>query len=141
MSDFLPLFARRFAALDAGSLDRLGQLYTEDIRFQDPLHRVEGLAALRDYFAALYANVQDLQFDFHGFEQSAAGAGYLRWTMRYRHPRLRGGALIAVEGCSYLRWRDGMVCQHRDYFDAGALLYEHVPVLGTLISWLKRRLA
>src|SRR5690606_38455059 len=92
MSDFLPLFARRFAALDAGSLDRLGQLYTEDIRFQDPLHRVEGLAALRDYFAALYANVQDLQFDFHGFEQSAAGAGYLRWTMRYRHPRLRGGA-------------------------------------------------
>jgi hypothetical protein len=30
---------------------------------------------------------------------------------------------------------------HRDYFDAGALLYEHLPVLGTLIGWLKRRLA
>lgn len=141
MSDFLPLFARRFAALDAGSLDRLGQLYTEDIRFQDPLHRVEGLAALRGYFAALYANVQDLQFDFHGFEQSAAGAGYLRWTMRYRHPRLRGGAPIEVDGCSYLRWSQGRVYLHRDYFDAGALLYEHLPVLGTLIGWLKRRLS
>ena len=27
-----------------------------------------------------------------------------------------------------------------DYFDAGALLYEHVPVLGRIVSWLKRRM-
>ncbi len=141
MSEFLYAFAERFAQLDASNLDRLGELYSDDILFRDPLHEVHGLAALQAYFAALYANVNELRFEFHGIEQSAMDAGYLRWTMRYRHPRLRGGELIAVEGCSYLRWRDGMVCQHRDYFDAGALLYEHVPVLGTLIGWLKRRLA
>lgn len=140
MSDFLRQFAERFAGLDANNLDRLGELYSDDILFRDPLHEVHGLPAVRDYFAELYANISELRFDFYGFDQSAEGEGYLRWTMSYRHPRLRGGALIRVEGCSHLRWRD-KVYQHRDYFDAGALLYEHLPILGRVIAWLKGRLA
>ena len=36
---------------------------------------------------------------------------------------------------------DGKVERHRDYFDAGALLYQHVPLLGSAIRWLQRRLA
>ena len=140
MSDFLRRFATEFAALDAGNLARLGELYSDDVLFRDPLHEVRGLPALQRYFAEMYANVGRLDFDFHGFDQVCDGEGYLRWTMRYRHPRLRGGAEIAVEGCSHLLWRE-RVYQHRDYFDAGALLYEHLPVLGSVIAWLKRRLA
>ena len=93
----------------------------------------------RRYFAELYANVEALRFEFHGFDQVADGEGYLRWTMYYRHPRLRGGAEITVEGCSHLLWRE-RVYRHRDYFDAGALLYEHLPVMGCAIRWLKGRL-
>ncbi|VXB57207.1 Transcriptional regulator [Pseudomonas sp. 8AS] len=140
MTDFLRQFAERFASLDASNLDRLRELYSDDILFRDPLHEVHGLPAVRGYFGELYANVSGLRFDFYGFDQSAEGEGYLRWTMSYRHPRLRGGALIRVEGCSHLRWRD-KVYQHRDYFDAGALLYEHLPILGRVIAWLKGRLA
>ena len=141
MSDFLRRFATEFAALDASNLARLGELYSDDILFRDPLHEVRGLPAVRGYFGELYANISELRFDFYGFDQSAEGEGYLRWTMSYRHPRLRGGELIRVEGCSHLLWSDGKVHRHRDYFDAGALLYEHLPVLGSLIRWLKRRLA
>ena len=140
MSDFLHAFARRFAELDKDSLDRLGELYSEDALFVDPLHEIRGLAALRRYFAELYANVQELRFEFHGFDGVREGEGYLRWTLSYRHPRLAGGRLIRVAGCSHLLWSDGRVYRHRDYFDAGALLYEHLPVFGTLIAWLKRRL-
>ncbi len=140
MADFLRQFAERFAGLDASNLDRLGELYSDDILFRDPLHEVRGLPAVRGYFGELYANISELRFDFYGFDQSAEGEGYLRWTMSYRHPRLRGGELIRVEGCSHLRWRD-KVYQHRDYFDAGALLYEHLPILGRVIAWLKGRLA
>lgn len=60
--------------------------------------------------------------------------------MHFRHPRLRGGAPISVDGCSHLLWWD-KVYQHRDYFDAGAMLYEHLPLMGGVIAWLKRRLA
>lgn len=36
---------------------------------------------------------------------------------------LAASQLIRVEGCSHLLWSDGKVHRHRDYFDAGALLY------------------
>ncbi|MEE1947956.1 nuclear transport factor 2 family protein [Pseudomonas alcaligenes] len=140
MSDFLRRFATEFAALDAGNLARLGELYSDDVLFRDPLHEVRGLPALQRYFAEMYANVGRLDFDFHGFDQVCDGEGYLRWTMHFRHPRLRGGAPISVDGCSHLLWRD-KVYQHRDYFDAGAMLYEHLPLMGGVIAWLKRRLA
>jgi hypothetical protein len=146
MSDFLHRFARTFSELDAGNLQRLGELYSEDILFRDPLHEVRGLSQVRRYFEELYANVSELRFDFYGFDPvlkgERDGEGYLRWTMSYRHPRLKGGALIRVEGCSYLLWNDnGKVYQHRDYFDAGALLYENLPLMGSAIRWLKGRLA
>lgn len=141
MSDFLHTFARRFAELDSRSLHRLGELYSTDALFVDPLHEIRGLAAMQHYFGELYANVRDLRFDFYGFDRVREGEGYLRWTMSYRHPRLAHGRLIRVEGCSHLLWQDGKVYRHRDYFDAGALLYEHLPLMGRIIAWLKRRLA
>lgn len=118
MSEFLRRFAQQFAGLDKDNLQRLSELYSDDIHFTDPLHEVQGLAQLRDYFSELYANVSELRFDFHGFDQIGDGEGYLRWVMSYRHPHLAGGRLIRVAGCSHLLWRD-KVYRHRDYFDAG----------------------
>ena len=141
MSDFLRRFANGFAELDRHNLERLAELYSEDIHFHDPLHEIQGLVALREYFEQLYANISDLRYEFSGFDQVDEGEGYLRWTLHYRHPRLAGGQLVSVEGCSYLRWYDGRVYRHRDYFDAGNLLYEHIPILGSAIRWLKGRLA
>ncbi|WP_339487784.1 nuclear transport factor 2 family protein [Pseudomonas sp. EL_65y_Pfl2_R95] len=140
MSDFLRNFATDFAALNKHNLDQLNQLYSDDAVFQDPLHKIHGLGNIRQYFAELYANVSDLTFDFHGIDSVNNGEGYLRWTMSYRHPRLAGGDLIRVDGCSHLLW-NSKVYQHRDYFDAGSLLYEHLPVMGRVIAWLKGRLA
>lgn len=138
--EFLQRFATAFAGLNASNLERLSELYTDDIHFQDPLHEIHGLPAVHTYFRELYSNVQSLEFHFYGFDQLYPGAGYLRWKMSYRHPRLKGGQLIEVQGCSHLLWRD-KVYAHRDYFDAGALLYEHLPLMGRLIHWLKGRLA
>lgn len=140
MSDFLRQFAHGFATLDKNNLERLGELYSDDVLFSDPLHEVRGLADMQAYFAELYANISELRFDFYGFDEVHAGEGYLRWTMSYRHPRLAKGRLIRVEGCSHLLWHS-KVYRHRDYFDAGNLLYEHLPLLGSAIRWLKRRLA
>ncbi|MEB0041177.1 MULTISPECIES: nuclear transport factor 2 family protein [unclassified Pseudomonas] len=140
MSDYLRRFAQSFAALDKHSLDQLGELYTDDVVFTDPLHEVTGLGNVRRYFDELYGNVSQLRFEFYAFDQVREGKGYLRWTMSFRHPRLNAGHLIHVEGCSHLLWKD-KVYQHRDFFDAGAMLYEHVPIMGRAISWLKRRVA
>jgi len=140
MSKYLETFAERFATLDTGNLQDLDNLYSKTITFRDPLHQIHGLPALRAYFAQLYANARDIRYDFHDASETRPGDGYLRWTLHFRHPRLDGGRLISLDGCSHLQWRE-RVEFHQDYFDAGALLYEHVPVLGRMIGWLKGRLA
>lgn len=140
MSDFLHSFVQRFSALDKHNLHLLDDLYSEDVRFSDPLHQVDGLADLHRYFAQLYSNISELSFDFHSVDEVRKGEGYLRWHMRYRHPRLARGQPILVEGCTHLLWQQ-KVYRHCDYFDAGALLYDHLPILGHATAWLKRRMS
>ncbi|MFV3402715.1 MULTISPECIES: nuclear transport factor 2 family protein [Pseudomonas] len=140
MSAYLQEFAERFARLDAANLGVLEHLYSEDVTFRDPLHRIQGLPALSAYFKQLYANAQDIRYEFSSADEVRPGQGYLRWTLQFRHPRLARGQPIAVQGCSVLHWRE-RVHFHQDYFDAGALLYEHIPIMGRAIGWLKGRLA
>jgi len=33
------------------------------------------------------------------------------------------------------------IVEHRDYFDAGELFYENVPILGGIIRTLKKKIA
>ncbi|PYB80927.1 transcriptional regulator [Pseudomonas sp. LB-090624] len=140
MSSYLQQFAERFARLDGDNLDALEDLYSEDVVFRDPLHQIHGLEALQAYFAQLYANARDIRYTFDAADEVLPGQGYLRWTLQFRHPRLAKGGPVTVQGCSYLQWRD-RVHVHQDFFDAGALLYEHVPLMGGAIRWLKGRLA
>lgn len=140
MSAYLQQFAERFARLDGGNLETLENLYNEEVTFRDPLHQIQGLRALRLYFTQLYANAHDIHYTFTRADEVSPGQGYLRWTLQFQHPRLAGGRPVTVQGCSYLQWRD-RVHFHQDYFDAGALLYEHIPLMGGAIRWLKGRLA
>ena len=140
MSAYLQQFAERFAQLDGSRLHGLEKLYADDITFRDPLHEIQGLEALRAYFAQLYANTHDIRYVFCGVNEVTPGEGYLRWTLQFRHPRLARNRPVSLQGCSYLRWCE-RVHFHQDYFDAGALLYEHLPIMGSAIRWLKGRLA
>ncbi|RAR58174.1 MULTISPECIES: nuclear transport factor 2 family protein [Halomonadaceae] len=143
----LDAFCAFFNKLDKTCTDQLGNVYTDDIVFQDPLHRIEGLSELETYFAALYTHVEECQFTFH-HQQRQGDTAFVTWTMTLRHPRLSGGKAYEVEGCSRLTFappRAGSdqepqkVQHHRDYFDAGELLYERLPGLGWVIRHLKRR--
>ncbi len=132
----LEQFRILFNQLDKGNLNKLPTVYSEDIRFQDPLGSVEGLDALTRYFAGAYENVISCHFVF---EDSVVQNRYaaIPWVMHLRHKRIRGGCEIQVAGISHQKVQDGKVCYHRDYFDAGELLYENMPVLGGVIRWIK----
>ena len=139
--DFPRYFAEAFAALNKDNLASMADFYHADLHFTDPLHEVVGLDAMTHYCAQLYENVTSIHFDFQQIDEIAEGEAVLRWVMTYQHPRLQSGKPIAVPGCSFIAYRDDKVYRHRDYYDAGALLYEHIPLFGSLIQWLKRRLA
>ena len=140
MTEPLSHFIALYQQLDRQQLHRLPEIYAEQVVFIDPAHRIEGLAALSDYFAALYERLSYCRFEIVSQQQQGAQA-WLGWVMTFSHPRLRGGEPVTVEGATRLEFDEaGKVCQHRDYFDLGAMLYEQLPLIGPLVRTIKGRL-
>ncbi|MCF1426788.1 MAG: nuclear transport factor 2 family protein [Shewanella sp.] len=132
-------FIELYGNLNRDNLHLLDRLYHPTVIFTDPLHRVEGRDALKRYFAAMYENLLAIKFDIHrviGSDKEAC----IEWTMHYAHRKLRGGQFLQLDGVSLLTC-DDLITRHRDYFDAGAMLYEHLPLLGGTIRLLKNRVA
>lgn len=119
--------------------DQVMHLYHDDIYFEDPAHGLQGKAELQHYFATLYRNVDECYFRFHQ-TLTDDNCIFLSWTMFLRHPKLADGGIVRVEGASYLKTRNGKIYYHRDYFDLGAMVYEHIPVLKRIIHSIKNRL-
>ncbi|OEE66913.1 transcriptional regulator [Enterovibrio norvegicus FF-33] len=137
--DTLNRFISIYTSLSKDNLNSLDAIYSEDVVFEDPAHRIEGYDNLARYFESMYTNVTDCRFDIHDHAVNGDIA-FISWTMTLSHPKLSGGAERSVEGCSKLVLKEGRVIRHRDYFDLGEMLYEALPVLGAAVKMIKKRL-
>ncbi len=136
----LSIFMEVYKDLSRNNLERLQEIYSRDIFFSDPAHQINGLASLQDYFRNLYEHIESIDFDFNHHQQVDNDA-YVQWEMTFRHPRIARGKPVVVPGASFLKFdKSGKVHRHRDYFDLGTMLYEHVPLLGALIKKIKKGL-
>lgn len=134
-----------YSQFEPSMIKAMPTIYRADIVFQDPLQRIEGLENLIRYYTGMFENLLECRFEFNQVventgERSSAHVqqAVLFWTMHYRHRKLAGGTLLSINGNSHIKYQD-KVFYHRDYYDAGAMLYEHLPVLGWAINLIKKR--
>lgn len=135
LTRFIELYRRDLAGVD---MSIIRDIYSDDIEFIDPAHSIHGIEALVSYFNNMMHELTYCQFDIREVHE-LEGSATLCWTMTIAHPKLKGGKKIAVEGMTLIRFSQ-KVDFHRDYFDLGAMLYEHVPLLGSIVRFLKRGL-
>ncbi len=134
-------FLETYQQLNSETLHLLGEIYTDDIHFTDPAHELIGLDSLTACFASLYKNIITIEFSFE-LPVIVGEKGAVEWQMVFRHKKIAGGKQLAVDGASFIECNEqGKVCRHRDYFDLGAMVYEHIPVVGSAIRTLKKRIA
>lgn len=126
--------------LDLTKLDEVATLYTSDVFFEDPTYGVQGKTAVLAHFSNTFKKLQGCSFTFHRTVSDGADI-FLAWTMTAKHPKVLKGKVVRVEGASYLKTRNGKIYYHRDYFDMGSLLYEHLPLIGKVIQKIKQRVA
>lgn len=136
----LTQFEKFYTSLSSDNLKQLADLYTEDVTFVDPVTQHQGLPALVAYFENLLENCQSCTFDIFDKHTDSEQAT-VTWQLNFTHPKLRAGRLIHVTGISIMKFRDGKISHQQDFYDLGAMLYEHVPVLGGMIRALRKRLA
>ena len=117
----------------------LPEIYTNDIIFIDPVKEISGLDNLTQYFEDLYSSVVSCEFTLvssipHGELHS------LEWLMHLEHKNISRNKTIELDGASFIKFKDEKVSYHRDYYDLGALIYENIPLLGSVISKVRHAL-
>ena len=139
MSPVISQFCALYSQFGPESLVGLSDVYSDEVVFEDPAHRLVGLTSMTAYFEGMLANTKQCSFIIeHVVEQQ--GNAFVSWTMTFSHPKLKSGQLISVPGVSHLKFTE-LVDFHRDYFDMGEMIYEQLPLLGTVIRQIKARLA
>ena len=135
-----PDIAKFFNEFSYDKIDLADTFYAEDVVFEDPLGKITGLKDLKKYYAGLYKNVISIRFEFSSvIRQGDEEVGI--WVMYLKAKSLNGGEEIALKGNSHVRYNaEGKAIYHRDYFDMGEFIYEHVPVLGSIIRVVKGKL-
>ena len=119
-------------------LQRLDSYYASDAHFKDPFNEVRGVTAIAGIFAHMFDTLQEPRFVVTERLVQERQA-FLAWEFRFRLQRWRPGSEQCIRGASLLHFdAQGLVCQHRDYWDAAEELYEKLPLLGILMRWLRK---
>jgi hypothetical protein len=129
-----------FTTLRADNIQILDAFYAPDTKFIDPLGTHSGIKSVKSYYKNLYENVKSINFKYNDIV-SSGNTHVLVWTMTLEANGLNGGKPISLEGNSHIKFNEeNLVIYHRDYFDMGEFIYEHVPLLGWTIKQVKNRL-
>jgi len=126
-----------FKKVTLDSLEQLDELYHPEAEFVDPAHRLRGIPEIREFWTRLLDTLISCETDVLDSTRDGPRC-YSRWSMRLRHPKLKRGRPIEVSGMSALIIEDEKVIRHQDFYCMGELLYEHLPVLGTVVRAIKR---
>ncbi len=127
-----------YEALSPESLDRLDTLCTTDVRFRDPFNDVRGVASYRAILARMFEDVSAPRFQVRDWARTNQIA-YLRWDFTFRS---RNGTSWHIEGVSEVHFdEEGLVAAHLDHWDSGVQFFGRLPLLGSLIRLVRKRLA
>lgn len=135
----LARFRRFYDEFSPAWIARLEELYAPGFAFKDAFHAIDGdFAALRAYFERVLTALAETRFIVDDVATGGDGS-YVRWRWQWR--RRARDAQRTVSGVTHLRFDgDGRITHHTDLFDAAEGFYEALPVVGSLLRAIKRRL-
>jgi hypothetical protein len=127
-----------FNQLTFETIDALDEIYATDVQFCDPVRRFSNLQDLKAYMAAQYRHVLSCKFETV-VSTNEKNLSVIEWNMFLRHKYLNLGQQIKISGVSIVRVNDeGLVTEHRDYFDVSRFLMKSVPGVSAISGAIKR---
>jgi steroid delta-isomerase len=126
--------------LRRGNVDRLHDLAAPDIRFVDPFNDVRGVDQVVRILRRMFEDATEVSFRM--LDRACQGDRcFLRWEFCCRPRRLAKGRAWRIEGVSMVRFdAEERVVEQIDYWDAAEQFYGRLPVIGTLLRGIGRRL-
>lgn len=122
-----------YETITPDTVGRLAALYAPDAYFKDPFNEVRDQQGVARIFTHMFSQVEAPRFRVVERLESPPAA-MLVWEFTFGPETRRW----LIRGATHLKFNDaGLVCYHRDYWDAAEELYAKLPMLG----WFMRVLA
>jgi hypothetical protein len=134
----IDLFKQFYKTFSSETPTQLPQLYHPAITFKDPVHELKGLTALSDYFASFCNKDTQYKFEFTN-EVISHDQAFFQWQMHYAHPSLASGKPLQLNGGTLIKF-NAQIIYHEDFYDMGAMIYQHVPILGWAVKKINARI-
>ena len=124
-----------------GSAKAASELYSEDIHFSDALILTKDKQAIVKHFSDLEAAGSKVKVTMH--QRILSGNDiFLVWSMEARFTPIRREMISDSLGVTHLRFdRNGKVILHQDFWDSTEGFFRHIPVLGSVVNSVRRRVA
>jgi len=124
--------------LENGSIDkRITETYAEKFYFNDTLVTLHDRGQLIRYFKHTQKNLDAIEFKVLGILDDGNDS-YIRWLMKVRFSTMGQTIDSQSIGITHLRFdAENKIIVHQDYWDSTQGLYQHLPVIGGLLRWIK----
>ncbi|HEY9189422.1 MAG TPA: nuclear transport factor 2 family protein [Sulfurovum sp.] len=131
---------RFFETLDKDvPVEAFGTIYDDAVVFKDPFNEVKGIRAVHTIFEHMYQTLDHPRFvikEYVGDQDTA----YVRWDFIFHFKGDKNENRF--EGVSRLQMNaEGKIISHIDFWDAAEHIYEKMPMLGSLLRFVKRKIA
>jgi len=111
--------------------------YSADAFLNDTLKTVIGATAIEKYFLDTAQNADEIRVEIQDVARSGDDY-YLRWVMDIKFKKFHRGQSFRTIGITHARFNEqGLVILHQDYWDSTSGFFQHVPVLGAGIRYIK----
>ena len=111
------------------------EFYNENVIFIDPTQETEGLDSYIEAQEKLVKRCDDVFLETHAISINK-NYGFVEWTMGLK---IMGKEFIYPGITRLVFGENGLIKEHRDYFDFCGPTFGPIPILGPFIRWLYGR--
>jgi ketosteroid isomerase-like protein len=117
-------------------IDELMAFYSPNVVFEDPTQKLVGAAAFERMNKKALAKANIFMMTVHDLAETDTTL-FATWTLRYE-PKV--GPPLSFEGVTHARIEDGLIVEHRDYWDLLSSVMNAFPMAGMAYRTLVAKL-
>ncbi len=131
IEDLKSLFTKPYGE-DAPTKQKWAQFYDQNVKFIDPTQEKKGLDSYVEAQEKLVKRCDDVYLETHAISITG-NCGFVEWTMGLK---IMGKEFLYPGTTRLIFSEDGLIKEHRDYFDFCGPTFGPVPILGSFIRWI-----
>ena len=121
------------------SIEEFGSIYDDAIIFKDPFNEVRGIRAVYTIFQHMYETLDNPRFIVNEYIENQ-NIAYVKWNFVFTFKNSENESRF--EGVSRIEMnKEGKIISHVDYWDAAEHIYEKMPLLGSVLRFIKHKIA